>query len=154
MIAAIRHALSCGSAKPIIVYLVTVIVGHFVWETGQLPLYTLWWSGTKGTILSALIHCTGGDAIIATAALALALAAARFVGWPLFGKRLMAVTILLGIAYTVFSEWLNVEIRRSWAYTASMPIIPVLGTGLAPLLQWLIIPGIGFAVVSRFCPTR
>jgi hypothetical protein len=40
----------------------------------------------------------------------------------------------------VFSEWLNTEIRGSWAYTLAMPTLPVVGTGLAPLAQWIVIP--------------
>jgi len=31
-------------------------------------------------------------------------------------------------------------VRGSWAYTPAMPRVPPLGTGLAPLLQWLLLP--------------
>jgi len=54
--------------------------------------------------------------------------------------------IALGAAYTILSEWLNVPIRRSWSYTAAMPVLPWLGTGLAPLLQWLVVPSLAFAI--------
>jgi hypothetical protein len=40
--------------------------------------------------------------------------------------------VLLGLGYTVFSEWLNARIRQSWSYTEAMPVIPPLGTGLPP----------------------
>ena len=30
-----------------------------------------------------------------------------------------------------------------------MPVIPPLGTGLSPLLQWLIVPGIGLLYAGR-----
>jgi len=40
----------------------------------------------------------------------------------------------------VFSEWLNTAVRASWAYAPSMPIVPLLGVGLAPFLQWLLLP--------------
>ena len=56
--------------------------------------------------------------------------------------------IALGAAYTVFSEWLNVEIRRSWSYAASMPVLPLLGTGLTPLLQWVIVPALSLAIIG------
>ena len=136
--------------KPITIFFVTVFTGHLVWETVQLPLYTLWWTGTKSEIVRALLHCTAGDALITAAALTLALLFGRLAEWPPFGVRMMVTTILLGMAYTMFSEWLNVEIRRSWAYTGSMPVLPVLGIGLAPMLQWLVVPGIAFAVARRF----
>ena len=61
----------------------------------------------------------------------------------------MAFTaIVLGASYTIFSEWLNVQIRRTWSYTAAMPVVPFLGTGLTPLLQWLIVPSMALAVTG------
>jgi len=44
-------------------------------------------------------------------------------------------------------EWLNINIRRSWSYTATMRVLPLLGTGLTPLLQWVVVPGLAFATV-------
>jgi hypothetical protein len=34
---------------------------------------------------------------------------------------MMLTAILLGLAYMVFNEWLNVGIRRSWSYTEPIP---------------------------------
>ena len=152
MMAAVRRARISDPARPIIIYLATAIIGDLAWETSQLPLYTLWWSAAKGGNLWTVIHCTAGDALIAAAALGLALGVAWLGGWPIFGFRMMATAILAGTAYTVFSEWRNVEILHRWAYTAKMPLLPILGTGLAPALQWLIVPSIAVAVASRFCP--
>jgi hypothetical protein len=122
--------------------------GHFVWEAAQLPLYTLWHTSTPREILSALFHCTGGDILITAVTLALASALARHFHWPSFGWRMVLTAIVLGAAYTVFSEWLNVAIRRSWSYTAAMPVLPLLGTGLTPLLQWVVVPGLAFAIIA------
>jgi len=123
-------------------------IAHFLWEAMQLPLYTLWRTGTPGEIAFALIHCTGGDILITTVTLAAAVAFARRFRWPPFGRRMLLTVIVLGTAYTIFSEWLNVEIRRTWSYTAAMPVVPFLGTGLTPLLQWLIVPGMALAVTG------
>jgi hypothetical protein len=49
--------------------------------------------------------------------------------------------------YAILSEWLNVKIWRSWAYTSAMPLLPGTGTGLTPLLQWLIVPALAFAII-------
>ncbi len=57
-------------------------------------------------------------------------------------------TIILGAAYTMLSERLNVDIWRSWSYAAAMPILPLFGTGLTPLLQWLAVPGLTFALFA------
>ena len=46
-------------------YLGVSIVGNLVWESLQLPLYTLWATGTRREQAFALLHCTIGDAMIA-----------------------------------------------------------------------------------------
>jgi hypothetical protein len=48
--------------------------------------------------------------------------------------RVAALTIGFGAACTVFSEWMNVVARQTWACSDLMPIVPVIGTGLSPLL--------------------
>jgi hypothetical protein len=117
--------------------------------TAQLPLYTIWSNGTRLEILFAVIHCTAGDLLITVFALALAALAARIGRWPFFGNRMALTAILLGLGYTVFSEWLNTQVRQSWSYTEAMPLLPPLGTGLTPFLQWLIVPGIALGYVRR-----
>jgi hypothetical protein len=72
---------------------------------------------------------------------------ARQLRWRAFGWRIIFTAILLGAAYTVFSEWLNVEIRHTWSYTPAMPVLPLIGTGLTPLLQWVVVPGLAFASI-------
>ena len=119
-----------------------------MWEAAQLPLYTLWRTGTRREIAFALIHCTGGDILITTAILAAATGLARAFRWPPFGWRMAFTAIVLGASYTIFSEWLNVAIRGTSSYTAAMPVVPFLGTGLTPLLQWLIVPGLSLAIIG------
>ena len=144
---------ACNSADgPLLSWVTRAIglatIGHFLWEAAQVPLYTLWRTGTRREIAFALIHCTGGDILITTVTLAAATALARVsAGAPSAGAWFFTA-IALGAAYTVFSEWLNVEIRRSWSYAASMPVLPLLGTGLTPLLQWVIVPALSLAIIG------
>ncbi len=121
--------------------LVYFALANLVWETVQVPLYTIW-AQNWGTIAFAVMHCTAGDVLIGGVAI---LAALWGFGkeWPNKPKSrvvVMIATTTLGIAYTIFSEWLNVEVRASWAYGPAMPIVPILGTGLAPLAQWIFLP--------------
>jgi hypothetical protein len=129
-------------------YIGLAAIGHLFWEAGQLPLYTLSQTARPREIVTALIHCTGGDILITVITLAVAAALARLFRWRAFGWRMVFTAIMLGAAYTVFSEWLNVDIRRSWSHTAAMPVLPLFGTGLTPLLQWLVIPGLAFAIIA------
>jgi hypothetical protein len=121
-------------------YLGAMLVGNVVWETLHLPLYTLWETGTARYLAFVVIHCSVGDLMIATMALCAAvLAVGRGWPWRNYG-RVALLTILLGLAYTIFSEWLNISVRGSWAYAPAMPLVPVLGTGLSPTLQWILLP--------------
>lgn len=122
-------------------YLGLSIVAHLAWEIAQLPLYTLWSIGTLPQQAFAVLHCTVGDTMIAGLALLLALALCAPATWPSSGtRRVYALCLVLGVGYTIYSEWLNVNVRRSWAYSNLMPIVPLIGAGLAPLLQWFVIP--------------
>jgi uncharacterized membrane protein len=122
-------------------FLIFIAAGNLAWETAQLPLYTIWYEGTPGEIAFAVAHCTGGDILIASASLLLALLLAARATWPdETYRRVAAVTVTFAVAYTVFSEWLNTEVRGSWAYSELMPVVPVLDAGLSPLAQWIVIP--------------
>jgi len=122
-------------------FLVFIAAGNLVWEIAQLPLYTIWYEGSPGEIAFAVAHCTGGDILIAGASLLLALLIAARPNWPeeTYG-RVAALTVAFAVPYTVFSEWLNTEVRGSWAYSELMPVVPVLDAGLSPLAQWIVIP--------------
>nr|WP_256476228.1 hypothetical protein [Siccirubricoccus soli] len=133
-------------------YLLTVVAGDLVWEAAHLPLYTLWRTGTTGEKLFAVVHCTLGDLLIALASLTLGLVLVGHRDWPV--RRLGAVgalTMAFGLGYTTFSEWLNIVVRESWAYSDLMPVVPVLGfdVGVSPLLQWLVVPALALHSAHR-----
>ncbi len=131
-------------------YLSFTAVANLVWEVAQLPLYTLWRTGSTREIVFAIAHCTVGDLVIAASAVLMALAFAGHRDWPLRQFRpVMALTLAIVLAYTGYSEWLNTAVRMSWAYSDLMPIVPVLNLGLSPLLQWIAIPTAALTVVER-----
>jgi hypothetical protein len=131
-------------------YLPFTVAANLVWEVAHLPLYTLWTKASTGKIAFAVVHCTAGDALIATVALVLAPFLLADGGWPERSfSRVAAAAVVFGAGYTVFSEWLNIQVRGSWAYSDLMPVVPVIGTGLSPLLQWLLLPPVCL-VVARY----
>lgn len=124
-------------------YLAVLATGNLVWEALHMPLYTLWETGTFGQIVLYGLHCTVGDVLIGTSALLAALLIFGDAGWPERGfGRVVAWAMLFGFAYTAGSEWYNVTVRASWAYTEAMPV--VFGIGLTPLAQWIVVPGLSF----------
>ncbi len=126
-------------------YMIVVAIANLLWEFAHIPLYTIATTGTINEIIFAAVHCTGGDVLIALSSIFLALFIAGNQSWPASRFQIVAtLTILFGVGYTIFSEWLNVVVRKSWAYSDLMPVIPFIETGLSPILQWIIIPLAGF----------
>ncbi len=142
-----------------LIYLATAGAGNLAWEVLQLPLYTIWYTAPVASIAFAVLHCTLGDVLIAAASLALAVLALGRPEWPENAGTYLRVAYLalgLGVAYTVFSEWVQVELLGNWAYSAKMPRLPWLGTGLAPFAQWFVVPTAAFwlAAPHRCKPAR
>ena len=134
-----------GAARAVSRYAAASAAGNLLWEAFQLPLYTLWRTASPFYLAFATLHCWLGDLVIAAVSLRLAIVIAGR-AWPSHGyARVAAAALCFGFAYMVFSEWLNVAVRASWTYKAVMPRLPPLGTGLSPLLQWIVVPLIAFA---------
>lgn len=126
-----------------------------VWEIAQLPLYTLWRESGRGYLLYSLAHCTLGDLLILLVSFELVAWLARDRYW--FKKRILfpgALFTFAGAGYTIYSEIRNVYFTGAWAYTERMPIVPVIEVGLAPLLQWLLLPPLLLYLLRRVSAAR
>jgi hypothetical protein len=91
----------------------------------------------------AVLQCSRaavGDVVITWAAYALAAGIVRDPWWLVANHRGRPLIVFLGagLVMTVGLEWLNVYVWRRWAYSPDMPA--VLGIGLAPIVQWLLVP--------------
>lgn len=131
------------------------LVAHLVWEVLQLPLYTLRQTEPPSYVLFAVLHCTAGDLLIGSTAFLVALPVTRASVWPPPRFAAFAVTaITTGVGYTIYSEWLNVFVRKSWAYSEWMPLVPGTGIGLSPILQWLVVPTLALGWAYRAVAPR
>ena len=131
-------------------YIIFVAGAHLLWEFAHLPFYTIWDTGTPSELVFAAVHCTGGDILISVSSVMLALFVVGDVTWPSGAhRRVVLLTVLIGVAYTIFSEWLNIVIREAWAYRDIMPVVPIVDAGLTPVLQWIAIPIAGFWWATR-----
>jgi hypothetical protein len=55
----------------------------------------------------------------------------------------------IGLALTILIERLATGPLRRWEYAEAMPILPILDIGLAPLLQWVLLPPLAAWFVRR-----
>jgi hypothetical protein len=135
--------------KRLLHWAVLALVLHGLWEAAQLPLYTLREDTDRRRVLFYLSHCIAGDISIAVTLFLSVAALFRDSVWPVHRPwRGGAVMIVLGLAYTVFSEWYNVYRAGAWSYAASMPLVA--GIGLAPLMQWIVVPILMIIVIRRW----
>lgn len=122
---------------------------HFVWEMLQVPFYARMGSASHWGAVLGCARATGGDVLISLAGYAAAAAWTRDRLW--LGQRhrrdALAVFLGTGVAITIVLEWLNVHVWRTWAYAPAMPA--VLGIGLAPILQWLLVPALTLWLAGR-----
>ncbi len=122
---------------------------HFAWEILQAPFYAGMASARHWAAVLVCVRATGGDVVIAWTAYALAAVDARDPRWLRVPdlRRPLAVYLATGLLITIGLEWSNVYVRRQWAYSSHMPVI--LGIGLMPLLQWLLVPLFALWLVRR-----
>lgn len=123
---------------------------NFVWEIWQAPLFK---SMDSLTHFEATLHCTLaalGDVVILLIVFWIIALAVRSRHWIIYPKIIPVIGfIAIGIVFTVVIEAIAIHILNRWQYAAEMPTLPILGTGIAPILQWLIIPPIIVSMISR-----
>jgi hypothetical protein len=89
------------------------------------------------------VHCSLIDVLIVLGSVAPVTLVRRKLDWfvsPKFGD--FALLTAGGVLYTAVSEYVNVEILQRWGYSPLMPRVPLLGIGVIPILQWLLLPAL------------
>lgn len=123
---------------------------NFVWEMWQIPFFADMPSGSHWLGVAICTRATLGDAGISLFAFWVVAALARSRGWILRPSRRQTATfVLVGVAVTILFEALATGPLERWSYAPSMPTLPLLGTGLLPLLQWILLPPLVLWFVRR-----
>ena len=114
---------------------------HFVWEFIQVPTYTGMAGMSHWEAIKLCMSATFGDVGFALTAFWIASIAARNRDWILRPTRVpVAIFVAVGIILTIGFEYYYTNVSLRWTYSDLMPLVPPFGTGLSPLLQWLLIP--------------
>ncbi|PWG64517.1 hypothetical protein DEM34_04095 [Spiribacter halobius] len=123
---------------------------NYPWEFLQVPFFR---DMPTANHWDAIVFCTraaGGDALIALAGFWIVALVWKTRGWilrPRFAH--VAVFVLVGVLTTVAFEWHATVVAERWTYASNMPVIPVIGTGLSPVLQWVVLPPLVVWLVKR-----
>ena len=121
---------------------------NVVWEFGHSPLYADW-HRERTYLLWTRLHCTVGDVLILPSAFWLTSVVFQTRHWIRADHGAALLFVLLGVGYTIWSEWYNISISASWGYAPAMPVI--LGIGLSPVLLWVLLPPL-HAVAGEAAP--
>ncbi|MFN0299923.1 MAG: hypothetical protein ACKVQU_06175 [Burkholderiales bacterium] len=125
---------------------------HFVWEMLQAPFWVGMaamphWQGIRTCAIA-----TVGDVMIALVAFWAGAIVVRSRAWLLSPNRSAVIAyIVTGLVITIAYEYLATELLGRWAYTDSQPRLPWIGTGIAPILQWLTLPFVTLWLARVHC---
>ena len=125
---------------------------NFVWEFLQVPLYegmaeAVHWDAIKTCARASLAD--GGIMLVGFWSTALLWRTRSWVLRPT--TRQVVVFSGVGVVITIVAEYLATTQGGTWgwAYAEAMPVVPVIGTGLSPLMQWVVLPPLTVWFVSR-----
>jgi hypothetical protein len=123
---------------------------NFVWEIWQAPLFKSMDSLTHSEATLQCTLATLGDVVILLVAFWIIALITKSRRWIVHPKTIQVIGfIAIGVVITVVIEAIAIHVLNRWQYATVMPILPILGTGIAPILQWLIIPPIILSMMSR-----
>ncbi len=113
---------------------------NFLWEVQQMPFFELsdlsCWERTRNCTLA-----TFGDVLIALTGFWTVAFFSKSRYWFRQSKWWqLSIFILVSLVITIIFEVLATGVLNRWEYANIMPRLPVLGTGLTPILQWIILP--------------
>jgi hypothetical protein len=145
-------------SSSVLSFLMSLCLAAFVlnwfWEMAQMPAYRemaelSWWDTALTCSRAAL-----GDAAITLAIVGVGALASGDRNWGMTGKwNVFATAGLLGGAAATAYEWYALRVGR-WSYTQHMPIVPLLGVGLWPLLQLTVVTPVALWLTQRFAVRR
>ena len=116
---------------------------NFPWEILQAPLFA---GMADGPFINAIQGCAQaalGDAVIMLLAYWTVSGVAGSRYWMLApSSRQLFLFVAIGVFITAAIEWLATRGYwvHSWTYSPAMPVVPAVGLGVFPLLQWIILP--------------
>ncbi|MQA67107.1 MAG: hypothetical protein GEU76_14600 [Alphaproteobacteria bacterium] len=146
----IRHALHRISLVPEFNVAGFGFLLNLPWEFLQAPFFEglptkPHWEAVQLCTLAAV-----GDAAMLVAAFWITAAAARSRSWILrLAGSQVALFMSIGLALTVVFERLATGILGRWTYSDAMPILPAVGVGILPLIQWIMLPPVLLWLVRR-----
>jgi hypothetical protein len=146
------------NSRPLWSFFVVLCLASFalnwLWEMAQMPAYA---EMAARPWQKSLVPCTVaslGDVLATLAIYGVGTLATGQLRWGTTGRwNVYATAALLGAACAIAYEWYSLFAGR-WSYSNRMPIVPVLGVGLWPLLQLTLLVPAAFWIAGWWTRRR
>jgi hypothetical protein len=122
------------------------------WELWQAPLFERMAEAPHWEAVKTCSKAAAGDAAIALVAYGLVALVLRHRGWAVSPTAwAMSGFAACGVGITVVIERLALggHWLQGWSYSSLMPVVPGIGVGLSPVMQWLALPPLVIWLVRR-----
>jgi hypothetical protein len=127
-----------------LIMIATSFVLNEIWEMAQMSAYVETKGKTWSNTIALCTQAAAGDVAIILGIYAAGSLAAGDLFWGLRGRwNIYATAALFGLAYAALVEHAALAAGR-WSYTELMPVAPLFGAGLWPLLQMTLLPALSF----------
>ena len=119
---------------------VLAVLLNLIWEVAQISAYDFPESSLVTNVLGCFVPTLGDGLMILII---------YWTGWLVFrefqwilspGARGYLLMMVIGLMLAVFVEWNALYRTGAWAYSEQMITIPILGVGLLPILQMIVLP--------------
>jgi hypothetical protein len=135
-----RFGSSVSSTPEVFVVLFSLLL-NLAWEMWQVPFFDGMAEGRHWDGIRVCTQAAFGDALISLGAFAVVALWTGSRNWLIAPRRReLALYVGVGLAVTVVLESLATGPLDRWSYGDDMPRLPWLGTGMLPILQWLLLP--------------
>jgi hypothetical protein len=140
------------TARLLLHFFAALIVAAFCfnwpWEMFQMPAYVEMAGRSWAETLLPCTLAALGDVAMTLAIYGLGALAARNWRWGVEGRWNVYLTgALLGGIFAAAYEWKSLASGR-WSYNERMPVVPILGVGLWPLLQLMLLVPASWATAA------
>jgi len=61
-----------------------------------------------------------------------------------------SAVVLVGVALQIVVEWVMVHVLDRWGYAPSQPVLPVIGVGILPVVQPIVLLPLVFGMTARW----
>lgn len=125
---------------------------NFPWEFLQAPLFEGMRNAPHWAAVQRCSIATLGDGVIMLVGFWTVAAIWKTRRWVLTPTlRQVGIFTSVGLVITIIVERLATAglWPMPWAYAATMPVVPLIGAGLFPLLQWIVLPPLALWLVRR-----